>query len=66
MPFHRSLSNLRPIGLLICSNVFMNAAWYGHLRFKEAPLWTVILVNWAIALVEYCCAIPADRYGSAV
>ena len=24
--------------LLIASNVFMTFAWYGHLRFKAAPL----------------------------
>lgn len=32
------------LGLLVASNVFMTAAWYGHLRFKEAALWKVIVV----------------------
>ena len=32
----------------------MTAAWYGHLRFKNAPLWKAILVSWAIAFFEYC------------
>ena len=50
-----------PIGLLICSNVFMTFAWYGHLKFKEVPLWGVILVSWAIAFIEYCFAVPANR-----
>jgi uncharacterized protein len=57
---------LLPIGLLICSNVFMTLAWYGHLRFKEVPLWGAILASWAIAFVEYCFAVPANRYGNAV
>jgi uncharacterized protein (DUF486 family) len=37
------------IGLLVASNVFMTFAWYGHLKFKTAPLVTVILVSWGIA-----------------
>jgi uncharacterized protein (DUF486 family) len=57
---------LLPILLLIGSNVFMTLAWYGHLRFKEAPLVIVILVAWAIAFVEYCMAVPANRWGNAV
>jgi len=59
-------ARLLPIILLSISNVFMTFAWYGHLRFKEQPLWLVILASWAIAFVEYCFAIPANRYGSAV
>ena len=52
--------------LLIGSNVFMTLAWYGHLRFKEVPLFGVILASWGIAFVEYCMAVPANRWGSAV
>jgi uncharacterized protein len=52
-----------PILLLIASNVFMTLAWYGHLRFKAAPLVTVILVSWGIAFIEYCLAVPANRIG---
>jgi len=59
-------SFLLPILLLLGSNVFMTLAWYGHLRFKETPLVGVILVSWGIALVEYCMAVPANRWGSAV
>lgn len=55
-----------PILLLIGSNIFMTVAWYGHLRFKSAPLVTVILVSWGIALVEYCLAVPANRMGNVV
>ena len=44
----------------------MTFAWYGHLRFKEAPLVAVMLASWAIALFEYCMAVPANRWGSEV
>lgn len=59
-------AHLKPIVLLFCSNVFMMFAWYGHLRFKAQPLVLVILVSWGIAFLEYCLAVPANRYGSAV
>ena len=55
-----------PIVLLVCSNLFMTLAWYGHLKFKSVPLATVVLVSWGIAFVEYCFAVPANRTGSAV
>jgi len=55
-----------PIVLLFVSNVFMTFAWYGHLRFKDQPLALAILVSWVIALFEYCAAVPANRFGSAV
>jgi uncharacterized protein (DUF486 family) len=55
-----------PVVLLLCSNVFMTFAWYGHLKFKEQPLWLVIVASWGIAFIEYCLAVPANRYGSAV
>ena len=55
-----------PIVLLIGSNVFMTAAWYWHLRFKDVPLWSVILISWGLAFIEYCMAVPANRYGHAV
>ena len=55
-----------PIVLLIGSNIFMTAAWYWHLRFKEVPLWSVILISWGLAFIEYCMAVPANRYGNAV
>jgi uncharacterized protein (DUF486 family) len=50
--------------LLLASNVFMTFAWYGHLKFKNQPLWLVILASWGIAFIEYCLAVPANRYGS--
>ena len=55
-----------PIALLVCSNVFMTFAWYGHLKFKQQPLWLVIAASWGIAFFEYCLAVPANRWGSSV
>ena len=66
MPAALSSAYVAPILLLIASNVFMTLAWYGHLRFKEAPLAAVIFAAWGIAFVEYCLAVPANRFGSAV
>ena len=57
---------LTPIVLLLISNVFMTFAWYGHLKFTDRPLWLVILVSWGIAFVEYCFAVPANRFGHTV
>lgn len=51
------------IVLLILSNVFMTIAWYGHLRFKSAPLVLVIVASWLIALPEYTLQVPANRLG---
>lgn len=55
-----------PIALLLLSNVFMTFAWYGHLKYKSAPLALAIAASWGIALVEYCLAVPANRIGHAV
>ena len=54
-----------PPVLLICSNVFMTFAWYGHLKYKHTALWKVILVSWGIAFFEYVLQVPANRWGSA-
>lgn len=50
--------------LLTLSNVFMTFAWYGHLKYRSAPLFMVILVSWGIAFFEYCLQVPANRIGS--
>ena len=52
-----------PIGLLVFSNIFMTFAWYGHLKFKGAPLPRVILASWSIAFFEYLLMVPANRWG---
>ena len=60
------LDRLLPVLLLIGSNIFMTFAWYGHLKYRTAPLATVILVSWGIAFFEYCLMVPANRIGAAV
>jgi uncharacterized protein (DUF486 family) len=55
---------LLPLAMLTVSNVFMTFAWYGHLKFKQSPLWIVILVSWGIAFFEYCLQVPANRMGN--
>lgn len=60
---------LYTILLLVASNVFMTLAWYGHLKLSETgvssnwPLIGIIAFSWAIAFVEYCCQVPANRIG---
>src|SRR5688500_658897 len=49
--------------LLTISNIFMTFAWYGHLKYKNSPMWIAILVSWGIALLEYCFQVPANRIG---
>lgn len=54
---------MRTILLLLASNIFMTFAWYGHLKFKELPIWQAILISWGIAFFEYCLMVPANRWG---
>ncbi|MDO8535707.1 MAG: DMT family protein [Candidatus Omnitrophota bacterium] len=50
--------------LLVCSNVFMTFAWYGHLKnFNQKPWVVAALVSWGIALFEYLIQVPANRIG---
>jgi uncharacterized protein len=55
---------MRTILLLTVSNVFMTFAWYGHLKYKNSPLWIAIMASWGIAFLEYCFQVPANRIGS--
>src|SRR5580765_7118984 len=62
---HRTLNT---IALLTVSNIFMTAAWYGHLKFfgQDRRGWAVlgiILIAWLIALPEYLLQVPANRMG---
>ncbi|MCI7556097.1 MAG: DMT family protein [Paludibacteraceae bacterium] len=63
------MRGLYTIFLLICSNVFMTFAWYGHLKlaefkwFHQWPMIAVIAFSWAIAFFEYCLQVPANRIG---
>jgi uncharacterized protein (DUF486 family) len=54
---------MRTVILLLCSNVFMTFAWYGHLRFRGTTLFKAIAISWLIALPEYCFQVPANRLG---
>lgn len=58
-----NLSAVYTVSLLLLSNIFMTTAWYGHLKYKSLPLYTVILVSWGIAFFEYCLQVPANRIG---
>ncbi len=62
MPFPLSVP-LTTIGLLLCSNIFMTVAWYGHLKFPTFSLWRVVVISWLIAFFEYCLQVPANRHG---
>ncbi|MBO7260001.1 MAG: DMT family protein, partial [Bacteroidaceae bacterium] len=45
--------------MLVVSNIFMTFAWYGNLKLQEMkistdwPLYVIILLSWAVALLEY-------------
>ncbi len=52
-----------PIVMLCVSNIFMTFAWYGHLKYPNAPMVIAILAAWSIAFIEYCFAVPANRIG---
>ena len=55
---------MKTVLLLIVSNAFMTVAWYGHLKYKTAPLIVAILASWGIAFFEYVFQVPANRIGS--
>jgi uncharacterized protein len=60
-------SYILTVGLLICSNIFMTFAWYGHLKgLKTSPWFVAALVSWGIALFEYLLQVPANREGATV
>jgi uncharacterized protein len=58
------LIRMTTILLLTLSNIFMTFAWYGHLKYRHAPLFKVIVISWLIAFAEYCFQVPANRIGS--
>ena len=55
---------MKTILLLTISNIFMTFAWYGHLKYRDVPLYKVVLISWMIAFFEYCFQVPANRIGS--
>jgi uncharacterized protein (DUF486 family) len=66
MPATATANAFLPILLLLGSNIFMTVAWYGHLKFADRPLMTVVLVSWGIAFFEYWLQVPANRMGHLV
>ena len=49
---------------LMCGNVFMTFAWYGHLKDMSSKPWIIAaMVSWGIALFEYLLQVPANRIG---
>jgi uncharacterized protein (DUF486 family) len=64
MSFTAIPASLQAIVLLVCSNLFMTMAWYGHLKnLADRPWWIAALVSWGIALAEYLLQVPANRIG---
>jgi uncharacterized protein len=63
MAFLARFPLLSTTALLICSNIFMTIAWYGHLKHTKSPLILAIVISWTIALLEYCFQVPANRIG---
>ncbi|HEY6529912.1 MAG TPA: DMT family protein [Cellvibrionaceae bacterium] len=55
------------VALLVCSNIFMTFAWYGHLKHLQGKPWLIAaLVSWGIAFFEYLLQVPANRIGAQV
>jgi len=50
--------------LLTLSKHFHDFCLYGHLKYRNAPLFKVVVVSWLIAFLEYCFQVPANRIGS--
>jgi uncharacterized protein (DUF486 family) len=44
--------------LLFISNIFTTLARNGHLKFKDKPLWLVIVASWTLAFFEYFFRVP--------
>jgi uncharacterized protein (DUF486 family) len=58
------MPRITPVLLLVCSNLFMTYAWYGHLKdLRARPLIVAIAVSWGVAFFEYCLQVPANRIG---
>ena len=58
---------LKTVLLLICSNLFMTYAWYGHLRdLASRPWFLVAIIAWGVAFFEYQLQVPANRIGYTV
>ena len=55
---------LTTAALLMCSNLFMTYAWYGHLKtLSDRPWYLAALLSWLVAFFEYMLQVPANRLG---
>jgi uncharacterized protein (DUF486 family) len=52
LPQIASPAGIAPVIMLTLSNVFMNFAWYGHLKYKSTALWIAILLSWGIGVLR--------------
>jgi uncharacterized protein len=59
----REPESMLTVLLLLISNTFMTFAWYGHLKYRSAPIAAAVLLSWLIAFGEYCFQVPANRIG---
>ena len=51
--------------MLVCSNLIMTYAWFGHLKDHPDTFWfKVVLFSWSLAFFEYTLMIPAVRMAS--
>lgn len=58
---------VKTVLLLICSNIFMTFAWYGHLKELGNKTWFVAaIISWLVAFFEYMIQVPANRIGYTV
>ena len=54
----------RCVLMLTASNVFMNVAWYLHLKqASHRAWWVAALTSWGIALFEYLLQVPGNHIG---
>lgn len=64
MGIHCNLVIVKTVFLLVCSNLFMTFAWYGHLKNMSGKAWWIAaFASWGIALFEYLIQVPANRIG---
>ena len=52
------------VALLTISNVIITFAWYADRKFRDLPLWLVVLAGWGIAFFQCILMVPAMRPGA--
>ena len=51
------------IVLLTISNIFMTFAWCGHLKYRQAPLFKVIVISWGLRFLNIAFRCPRIASG---